>query len=78
MLYGKVARAPDADPLRMLTFVPGTLLPLSGGQYVRRVGRPRNEWVSMLQKEYNKMGAGRSIYLEQEWREAVYQHIHSV
>ena len=77
LLYGKVARAPDADPLRMLTFVPGTLRPLTG-QYVRRVGRPRNEWASMLQKEYNKMGAGRSIYIEQEWREAVYQYIHSV
>jgi hypothetical protein len=77
ILYGKVARSPDADPLRMLTFVPGTLLPLTG-QYVRRVGRPRNEWVSMLHKEYCKMGAGRSIFIELDWREAVYQYIHSV
>ena len=58
----------------MLTFVPGTLSPLTG-QYVRRVGRPRNEWAVMLHREYCKMGAGRSTYIEQEWREAVCQHI---
>ncbi len=75
MLYGRVARAPDSDPLRMLTFAPGTLLPATG-QYVRRIGRPRNEWAVMLYKEYCKMGVGlnRSIHVEPEWREAVCQY----
>ena len=54
LLFGKIARAPDSDPLRKMTFLPGTLLPCSG-QYVRRVGRPRNEWTTMLHKEYCKM-----------------------
>ena len=75
LLYGKVARAQDSDPLRALTFAPGTLLPVTG-QYIRRVGRPRNEWAVMLYKEYCKMGAvlNRSIHIEQEWRAAVCQY----
>ena len=75
LLYGRVARAPDTDPLRMLTFATGTLLP-AAAQYVRRIGRPRNEWVTMLYKEYSKMGVElkRSIHDETEWREAVCQY----
>ena len=75
LLYGKVARSPNADPPRMLTFLPGTLLPVTG-HYVRRIGRPRNEWAAMLYKEICKMGTGlrHSIYIELEWRRAVYDY----
>ena len=75
LLYGRVARAPDADPLRMLTFVPGTLLPVTD-QYIRRLGRPRNEWSVMLHREYCRMGdeRNRCIHIESNWRAAVHQY----
>ncbi len=44
--------------------------------FVRRVGRPRNEWAKMLRKECVKMGIDidGTLYIEGEWRVAVYQH----
>ena len=47
--YGKIARAPENDALRKLTFCPGSLQPATS-RYVRRIGRPRNEWTVMLEK----------------------------
>jgi hypothetical protein len=47
-LFGKVARAPDTDPLRALTFSPGSFCP-ANAHYIRKVGRPRNEWAGQLQ-----------------------------
>ena len=41
---GKPMRAPVGDPLRDVSFIGNTLAPATG-QYVRRVGRPRTEWV---------------------------------
>ena len=73
LLFGRVARAPETDPLRRLTFVPGSLLPATG-YYVRRVGRPRNEWAVMLEKEARKVHASfdQIIYGDSEWKAAVY------
>ena len=42
--------------LRDLTFCPGSLCPATA-RYVRRVGRPRNEWATKLQEEYSKVAA---------------------
>ena len=50
LLYGKVARAPDDDVLRRLTFVARTLEPATNA-FVRKVGRPRHEWASLLKRE---------------------------
>jgi len=76
VLYGRIARSPQSDPLRLLTFVPGGLEPATS-RYIRRVGRPRNEWVTMVQKECFKMSAryAECIYDEQEWRRAVHTYI---
>ena len=73
--YGKVVRAPSTDPLRTVTFAPGSREP-AANRFVRRVGRPRNEWAGMLQKECLKMGidVDRAIHVEQEWRRAVYEY----
>jgi hypothetical protein len=75
LLYGRVARAPASDLLRNLAFVPGTLSPATS-RYVRRVGRPQNEWTVMLQKESYKMSAAadRIIHSPIEWRTAVEKH----
>ncbi len=75
LLFGRIARAQEGDPTRSLTFVPGCLEPATG-RYVRRVGRPRNEWSVMLRKECFKLKADfeRIIHLEQEWRRAVHNY----
>lgn len=60
------------DPLRRLTFVPGCLQPATG-RYVRRVGRPRNEWAVMLEREACKVHVDfrQIIQIETEWKAAV-------
>ena len=74
-LYGRLMRARGTDPLRPLIFVEETNT-LATDQYIRRVGRPRNEWGGMLQKEFCKMGCAgtRSINLKSDWESLVRQH----
>ena len=67
-LFGKIARAPDSDVLRQLTFRAGTLEP-AADQYVRRVGRPRLEWASML-KQMALECAGSTAALQKMIRQA--------
>ena len=47
-LFGKVASAPDTDPLHALTFSPGSFC-TAGDGFVWKAGRPRNEWAGQLQ-----------------------------
>lgn len=47
LLYGKIARSPEEDTLRQLTFCTGDLRPATS-RYIRRVGRPRNEWAAKV------------------------------
>jgi len=72
LLYGKVSRSHTGDLLRDLTFIPGTLQPATG-QYVRRVGRPRNEWAVMLQREAFKMSshANTIVHDRRLWQQAI-------
>ena len=49
LLLGQVARAPANDPLRRDTFVSDSLQ-LRISQYIRRVGRPRQNWTEELLK----------------------------
>ena len=49
LLFGRIARSPDSDMLRELTFISGTLQPATE-RFVRKVGRPRFEWASCLAK----------------------------
>ena len=75
LLYGKVARSPATDPLRQVAFCPGTLRPATS-RYVRRTGRPRNEWATMLERESYKMSpqAGQMIHNVADWKDAVQRH----
>ena len=59
MLLNKVAHSPADGPLRRDTFIPGTLHPQIG-RYVRRVGRPRQNWTEQLMREGQaRLGAAR-------------------
>ena len=58
-LLGKVARSPDHSLLRQDTFIPGTLQPQIG-RYVRKRGRPRQDWTTeLLKRGCSKFGAER-------------------
>ena len=72
MLYGRIARLPATDPRRSVAFCANTVHPLTS-TYVRKVGRPRNEWTVMLQRESYKMSsaADRMVHQPMEWSKAV-------
>ena len=46
-LFGKVLRSSPEGPLALASFIPGTAHPATD-RYVRRVGRPRKEWISEM------------------------------
>ena len=47
ILYGRIARANDEDVLRRLVFVRGLVWPITD-TFVRKGGRPKNEWAKQL------------------------------
>jgi len=49
-ILGKVLRAPATSQLHSCAFQPGTLQPTTS-HYVRRVGRPRKEWIPTVMAE---------------------------
>ena len=74
MLLGAVLRSPEQSPLQTVSFIPGTLQPATS-RYVRRVGRPRKEWVPTVMNSAYQM-AGESGLLttaksEAAWRQMV-------
>ena len=72
LLYGRIARSPNGDVLRQLTFIPNSVQAATS-RYVRRVGRPRNEWAVMLGAEARKMCSDPSAIINDHmlWRRAV-------
>jgi hypothetical protein len=74
LLYGKIAWGDDSDLLRSLTFCPGTTNRITD-KYVRKVGRPRDEWAGMLAKEVLKIPEAEALWRNpSEWRKAVIWH----
>ena len=49
LLYGRVARLDDGDLMRDTTFCQGSLHP-AVDRFVRKVGRPRLAWTSLVGK----------------------------
>jgi len=58
---GKVARAAPNSPLRRDTFIDDTLLP-QVGRFVRKVGRPRQEWTTGVMKAGAQKFGSDAIY----------------
>ena len=56
-ILGKVLRAPQVSPLHTAAVVPGTLQPATS-YYIRRVGRPRKEWVASVMQAAHQRSAG--------------------
>jgi hypothetical protein len=63
-LLGRVGRSAAGSPLRRDTFVDNTLQP-QVGRCVRRVGRPRQDWTSMVLAEAEQQCGGRQSAM---WR----------
>ena len=53
-LFGKVLRAAPDSPLHVASFIPGTNTAATE-RYVRRVGRPRREWISDLTQSASQL-----------------------
>ena len=56
---GKVLRSDPAGPLKQVSFVPDTLLPATD-RCVRRVGRPRKEWLKSVMPDADHVAGGHS------------------
>ena len=52
-LYGKVVRSAEHGIMRRVSFIPRSTRPATD-QYVRRVGRPRKEWVPFVQEKIRR------------------------
>ena len=77
-LFGRIARAPDSDQRRQLTFCPGTLR-LVADRFVRRVGRPRLEWAGqLLSLATSKLGSAEKVHSltinPVIWRQVIEKH----
>ena len=57
VLLGKVMRASLDGTLQQVSFIPGTTQPATA-RYVRRVGRPRKEWIPQLMPEAYRIAGG--------------------
>ena len=63
LLLGRVVRAPDHNPMKVASFIPNTLEPATN-RYVRRVGRPRFEWVPRMLKEALRIAGGEREFVQ--------------
>jgi hypothetical protein len=52
-LLGKVIRSSSEDPMRAVSFIAGTLQPATT-RYIRRVGRPRQEWINQVMPYFDQ------------------------
>ena len=76
--FGQVARAPSHDSLRRFTFCNGSLRPATD-EFIRKVGRPKNEWAKELTKDAVRLSGGifaldRLIFNKQLWEDAVHRY----
>ena len=63
LLLGRVVRASAGNPINYLSFTPGTSQP-AVARYVRRVGRPRKEWIPFVTAIAYRITGGHDELLE--------------
>ena len=80
-LYGKIVRTAEHNPLRRVSFIPGSTRPHTE-RYIRRVGRPRREWIPAVQQELRRHAPASTPQFTDDcckdakkWREFIEQHI---
>ena len=75
LMLGRVLRASHDNPMHVNSFIPGTLRS-AADRYVRRVGRPRKEWIcTVLENAYRllqgKVDLMTAVSDEASWRQIV-------
>ena len=75
LLLGRVLAADPENPLNTASFIPGTWRPATE-RFVRRVGRPRKEWVpSVLGEAHTRIGndacLARALQSKLCWKQAL-------
>ena len=77
LMLGRIVRAPADNPLQKVSFIPGTLWS-AANRYVRRVARPRKEWIASVLAEAYQVTGGTdlrdAVNNERPWRNAVLTH----
>ena len=70
----KVLRAPATSQLHSCAFSPGTLQPATS-RYVRRVGRPRKEWIPIVMAEAARRSSPHDLHtlaqILRQWKMAM-------
>ena len=61
-LLGKVLAAPQQSFLHRSAMIPGTLQPATSS-YIRRVGRPRREWVNIVVQSARCRAPSQDLFL---------------
>ena len=76
VLLGKALRAPSQSQLHTSAFIPGTEQPATC-RYVRRVGRPRREWVAAVKQEAHDRVPFQCLFQlaqdKKQWHEAMHR-----
>ena len=75
LLFGKVLRCPRDHVMHQTALIPGTMQPATD-RFIRRVGRPRREWISEIRKQAFEVLGGhrevaRLVYDPVVWRRSV-------
>ena len=74
LLFAKVARELPRSILRESVFSPGTIEPATN-RYIRKVGRPRREWVSVVAPLAARV-AGTALHLDEVVKDkAMWKHL---
>ena len=76
-MFGRVLRAASDSPLRTCSLTPGLqqIIQPATARYVRRVGRPRKEWVPTIMGEALRLTGGMQQMLQQTAQAAVWKTI---
>ena len=82
VLLGKVLRSPEEDPLRASSLIGDTWQP-AATQHVRKVDRPRKEWITIVKGEacrrFGSMDRGVAMAEDaKEWKRTLHDSEKSI
>ena len=77
-LFGKILRSSEDNPLKSVSFIPGTLRPETD-HYVQRRGRPNKEWIPenlqlAIQIAKGTTNMQQAALSEQAWKKMLSNH----
>ena len=73
VLLGTVLRASQLNPISYFSFTPGTTQP-AVSRYIRKVGRPQQEWVHTVMQHARQLAGGEKQLLQMCQSESEWKH----